>query len=51
MLQQTIVGKLPTSAVEGAEAFLDGLQESLQAIEEPSEHESWLLSIVNEAKG
>ena len=49
-LQQTIVGKLPTSAVEGAEAFLDGLQESLQAIEAPSEHESWLLGIVNEAK-
>ena len=50
-LQETIVGKLPTSAVEGAEAFLDGLQESLQAIEAPSEHEAWLLNIVNAAKG
>jgi hypothetical protein len=50
-LQQTIVGKLPTSAVEGAEAFLDGLQATLQALEAPSEHESWLLGIVNEAKG
>lgn len=50
-LQQVIVGKLPTSAVEGAEAFLDGLQATLQALESPSEHEVWLLNIVNEAKG
>ena len=50
-LQQTIIGKLPTSAVEGATAFLDGLQEALQGLEEPTEHEAWLLEIINEAKG
>ena len=47
-LMVTIVEKLPTSAVPGADDFLDELDEMLQAIEEPTEHEAWLASLVSE---
>ena len=46
-LHQTIVEKLPTSAVEGALDFLAELDEHLQGLQEPTDHEQWLTALVD----
>jgi hypothetical protein len=49
-LKETIIIKLPTSAVSGASELLDDLESTLASIEAPTEDEQTLLAWVLEAK-
>ncbi|MEE2779150.1 MAG: hypothetical protein VYE15_01405, partial [Myxococcota bacterium] len=47
-LKQTIIGKLPTSAVPGADGFRQDLEDHFAALEAPTEDEQQLLTWLQE---